>query len=173
MSLNARRMLTRFVIFGVLGLAFEVFGTGLGQLRHGHIVMRGYSSPWMIPVYGMLGVVFWPIAARLRAARIPLPLRAVVYMLGIFAVEFVSGMVFLAVGLNRFNADRNHAVWDYTGEPYSLYGQISARFIPAWYFLGLIAERAYLWVDTWATALALGKRAEQLLPRETEAHKSG
>ncbi|HNR31350.1 MAG TPA: hypothetical protein PKI11_10715 [Candidatus Hydrogenedentes bacterium] len=163
MSLNARRTWIRFLIFGVLGLAFEVFGTGLSQLRRGRIVMRGYSSPWMIPVYGMLGVIFWPIAARLREWRIPLPLRAVVYMLGIFAVEFVSGMIFLAVGLNKIGGSRETAVWDYSGDPYALYGQISLRFVPAWYFLGFIAERVYLWVDTWATALALRKRAEDLL----------
>lgn len=164
MSFATRRVLIRFLVFGVLGLAFEVCGTGLGGLSRGNIVMRGYSSPWMIPIYGMLGVIFWPVASRLRERRIPLPLRAVVYMLGIFAIEFASGMLYLAVGLNKLGADRSHAVWDYTGDPYSLYGQIALRFVPAWYFLGLIAERVYLWVDTWAVALAQHKRAEDLLP---------
>ena len=164
MSLNMKRMWIRFLILGVLGLAFEVCGTGFGQLSRGHIVMRGYSSAWMIPVYGMLGIIFWPIASRLRAWRIPLPLRAVVYMLGIFAVEFAFGMLYLAVGLNKHGASREFAVWDYTGDPHSLYGQIALRFVPAWYFLGFISERVYLWVDTWATALALKKRAEDLLP---------
>lgn len=163
MSLGMRRGLIRFVLFGIWGLAFEVCGTGIPRwFEAGEPVMRGYSSIWMFPIYGLLGFLVAPIRDPLKARHIPLVFRAAVYMAGFFIVEYASGMLYLAVGLNQQGADIWHAVWDYSKEPYNLHGQIKASFIPVWYVTGLIVEPLYRWVDTAATALALGMRPEAL-----------
>jgi hypothetical protein len=163
MSLGTRRALIRFLMFGIWGLAFEVCGTGIPRWwEQGEPVMRGYSSIWMLPIYGMLGLLVAPIANPLKARRVPYVFRAAVYMLGFFVIEYLSGMLYLAVGLNVQGGNKYEAVWDYTGAAYNLHGQIQASFIPVWYVTGLMVEPLYRWVDTAATALALGFRADTL-----------
>ena len=95
------------------------------QLWHGRWhTFRGSTSPYMMLDYGLLGVVLMPIAQPLLRRGIPLPLRAVVYMLGIFLVEYVSGILFHKALPLR--------VWDYTHIPYNLHGQIAPPFIVPW-----------------------------------------
>jgi uncharacterized membrane protein len=103
--------------------------------------------------YGILGLVVSPLSGALRAKRIPLALRAVVYMLGIFLVEYVSGIVFTHFGLH---------IWDYSDMKWNLQGQITAMFIPFWYTLGLFVEFLNRRVDACATVLARGISAEDL-----------
>ena len=163
MSLGMPRALIRFVMFGVWGLAFEVCGTGIPRWwEHAEPVMRGHSSIWMFPIYGMLAFLVVPLSEPLKKRHVPYVLRAAVYMLGFFAIEYASGMLYLAVGLNKQGGNMYEAVWDYSGATYNLHGQIQAAFIPVWYVTGLIVEPLYRWVDTAATALALGFRAESL-----------
>jgi len=149
-----RRVAVRFLLFALFGLLIEVFYTGIGGLvRHHHWDMRGSTSPWMMLDYGILGLIVAPIANPLRARGVPLALRAVAYMLGIFLVEYVSGVIFTHFGLH---------IWDYSDMKWNLQGQITAMFIPLWYTLGLFVEYLYRRVDACAIVLTRGIGPEEL-----------
>ena len=55
----------------------------------------------------------------------------IVYMAGIFAVEFVSGWIFEVCGL---------VIWDYSHLKWNLFGYITALYVPVWYAAGLVVE---------------------------------
>lgn len=148
-----RRTAVRVLLFALIGLLIEVFYTSIAGFLRGHWDMRGGTSPWMMLDYGILGLAVGPISRALCARRVPLALRAVVYMLGIFLVEYVSGMLFTAVGLH---------IWDYSDLPLNLHGQITAMFIPLWYTLGLFLEFLNRRVDACAVVLVRGIRTEDL-----------
>lgn len=151
--MNYRRIALRVLLFALLGLLMEVFFGAIGALAHGNWNMRGGSSPWMMLDYGLLGLAVGPIRDALLSRRVPLLLRAAVYMLGIFLVEYVSGELFTACGLH---------IWDYSSLPWNLRGQITATYAPFWYALGLGVEYLYRRVDVCAVVLARGISAEDL-----------
>jgi len=141
-----QRVCVRFIIFAFFGLVTEVLFTGIGGLiSHGNINMIGHSSPWMMIDYGLLGVITPWIRNPMKTRKIPLPIRAIVYMVGIYFVEYVSGIVFHKVlGLR---------IWDYSHMRLNLHGQITLMYLPAWYSLSLGIEKLYEWVDKSAWAI--------------------
>ncbi len=151
-----RRAFVRFIMFAVLGLTMEVMFTGIsGLISYRNISMNGHSSPWMMIDYGLLGIITPWLRNPLKAKKIPLPFRAVVYMIGIFIVEYVSGIIFHKVlGLR---------IWDYSNLRWNLHGQITLMYIPAWYSLSLGVEKLYEWVDKSAWAI-LTKSPEGYIP---------
>jgi hypothetical protein len=152
-----KRALLRVLLFALLGLVFEVFFTDLGALLHGKIGRNGNTSLFMMLDYGILGVALGPIAGALKRRQVPLALRAVVYMLGIFFVEYTSGRLFTACGWT---------IWDYGGLKWNLHGQITLLYAPIWYGLGLGAEFLYRRVDACAAVLQRGLTAEQIVAVE-------
>src|ERR1039457_1162514 len=149
-----KRALLRVLLFALLGLVFEVFFTDLGALLRGKIGRNGNTSLLMMLDYGVLGLAVGPIAEALKRWRVPLALRAVVYMLGIFFVEYTSGRLFTACGWN---------IWDYSGLKWNLHGQITLLYAPIWYCLGLGVEFLYRRVDACAAVLLRGLTAEQIM----------
>lgn len=152
--MQIKRAAIRFLIFALGGMLGEVFyGAALAAWK-GNWNLHGQSSPWMMIDYGLLGLILMPVAIRLMRAGLPLPARAFVYMLLIYAVEYVSGIIFTwGLGLR---------VWSYEGIPYSLHGQIMLYSAPIWYVLGLCAEYLYRKVDAVAVLLLRGFTAGQL-----------
>ena len=149
-----KRMLIRFLIFAMMGLLLEVFGGAFGSLLRQDWDLRGSTSPWMMIDYGLFGLILMPVARPLKQWRIPLVGRAAVYMLVIFFVEYVSGVLFhFGMGIH---------VWDYSSLPYNWHGQIALKYVPIWYFLGLVAEYLYVRVDACAVVLTKGLRADDL-----------
>ncbi len=151
--MQAKRVFIRFLIFAFIGLLIEVFFTGLGGLSRGRINFVGHTSPWMMLDYGLLGVIIMPLARPMIKRGIPLPFRAIVYMIGIFTVEYVSGRIFNACGIH---------IWDYSDKMLNLHGQITLMYTPFWYALGLVSEYLNRKVDTVAVLLMKGVTAEQL-----------
>ncbi|MBN2377498.1 MAG: hypothetical protein JXD22_13940 [Sedimentisphaerales bacterium] len=149
-----KRAFIRFMIFGLLGLLFEVTLGAILRLKGGNYNLRGSTSIWMILDYGLLGLVLMPIARPLIKRKIPLPFRAVVYMLGIYLVEFVSGWLFDICSIE---------IWDYSNYSWNLYGYITLWYLPLWYAIGLVAEYLYRKVDLCAVVLLSGRDAETLL----------
>lgn len=138
--------LIRFLIFACGGMLWEVFYGASLSARNGNWSLHGQSSPWMMIDYGLLGIILWPIAVRLTQWKLPLPARAFVYMLLIYSVEYVSGIIFTwGLGLR---------VWSYEGIPYNLHGQIMLYSAPIWYALGLCAEFLYRKVNAVAVWMA-------------------
>lgn len=155
--MQIKRAGIRFMIFALMGMLGEVFLGALLQLWSGNFSMHGQSSPWMMLDYGLLGLIVMPLAARMIRLGIPLAGRALVYMVLIYAVEYVSGIIFTwGLGLR---------VWDYTGIPYNLHGQIMLYSAPLWYGLGLAAEFLNRKVDAVALVLLHRITAEHIETR--------
>lgn len=151
--MNIKRAAVRFLLFALLGLLMEVFFTATGSLVSGNWNLTGKTSPWMMLDYGLLGVLVEPISGPLIRRGVPLVLRAAVYMLGIFIIEYFSGLLFVAMGLR---------IWDYSHLAYNLHGQITLLYAPFWYGLGLGVEFLYRRVDAIAVLLIRGLSAEQI-----------
>ena len=151
--MQTKRVITRFFIFALIGLLMEVFFGAILKLVEGDWNMRGGSSPWMMIDYGLLGVLTAPIRDALLRKGIPFVGRAFVYMLGIFLIEYVSGIAFTAAGLR---------IWDYSTYAYNLHGQITLLYAPLWFGLGLGVEFLYRKVDAIAVLLLRGLSAEDL-----------
>jgi len=162
-SVAYKRAFFRWLLFGMLGMLFEVCLMAWHVGKGGNLSLRGASSPWMLPIYGLIGVLLEPVSAPMIRRRVPLICRAAVYMLLIFAVEYVCGMMFLSIGINKRGVGSMHTVWDYGWTRYNLHGQIAIEMAPTWYLLGLTLEFLYKRVDTCATALTLKLRADTLL----------
>ena len=146
--MRAKRIFVRFLLFALIGLLMEVFFGAFHDLLDADWDLRGSTSPWMMLDYGLLGIVTPWIARPLKARGIPLFARAFVYMLGIFFIEYVSGIVFHKVmGLH---------IWNYDHLPYNLHGQIALYFVIPWYLLGLVTEPLFKRVDRCAVVLAHG-----------------
>jgi hypothetical protein len=152
-----KRALLRVLLFALLGLVFEVFFTDLGAVLRGKIGRNGNTSLLMMLDYGVLGLAVGPIARALRRRRMPLALRALVYMFGIFLVEYTSGRLFTACGWD---------IWNYRGLKWNLHGQITLLYAPVWYFLGLCLEFLYRRVDACTAVLLRGLTAEQVMAAE-------
>lgn len=153
--MNWKRTLLRVLLFACFGLLIELCFTGLGSsISKGNWNLRGHSSPWMMPVYGLLGILVGPISEALKGRNAPFLLRAVAYMLMIFFVEYVAGVLFEWVGLD---------IWDYSKRPLNLHGHITLTYAPFWFFLGLWLEYLHRKLDACAVALVHGFTADELL----------
>lgn len=129
-------MATRFLIYGMLGWTVEIIWTGLGSLlrRDPRLTARTYL--WMFPIYGGGGLLFERIYAMIWAR--PWYVRGLVWVVAIFAVEYASGAVIRRVV--------GRSPWDYSGVALAVDGLIRLDYAPAWFVLGLLFERAYLFL---------------------------
>ncbi|MDK2934487.1 MAG: hypothetical protein PWP27_2297 [Clostridiales bacterium] len=116
-------MIIRFLIYGIMGWAMEIFWTGLGSFFRGDIRLQGTTYLWMFPIYG-LAVFLEPIHDNIRF--MPWMIRGCIWVLIIWAIEYVTGWAIQgAVGL---------CPWDYSeSTPYSINGFIRLDYAPAWF----------------------------------------
>ena len=81
-----RSRAARFVIYGTLGLCAEVVFTAVhDSMRARRVSLRGRTSAWMFPVYGLVLPLFEPVHDTMRG-RAPAPVRAAVYAVGFLCV---------------------------------------------------------------------------------------
>ena len=80
-------MITRFFLYGIAGWIIEILWTAAGSLKRGDKRMIGYTSLWMMPIYGS-AVLFEPLYSIIYA--LPVFVRGLIYMTCIFAAEFLS-----------------------------------------------------------------------------------
>ena len=118
-----------FMKCGAAGWCLEIIWTGLHAAVRREWKMMGSSSLWMFPIYGMAACI-GPISRSL--GRVPVLLRGSLYMTGIFAAEFGTGML-----LKEYNM----CPWDYSGSPYNYKGVIRLDYAPVWFLTGLIFEK--------------------------------
>ena len=124
-------MITRFVIYGALGLLMEVLWTGLGSLKSKNFKLSSTTSLWMFFIYGM--VAFLEPLFRL-AAPVPMLVRGLIYAACIFAGEFITGTL-----LKRIQV----CPWDYSTAKYHVKGVIRWDYLPVWVVAGLTFEWVY------------------------------
>lgn len=129
-------MLIRFCIYGLLGWCWEVVWTAVtekvsGKQRDWRLM--GHSYIWMFPIYGLLAPVGEPIHNALRSQF--WLLRGLVYLLGIWAVEYITGWL-----LRRFTGK---CPWDYSQYRWNIQGIITLEYAPVWFVFGLGFERVH------------------------------
>ena len=110
----------------------EVFWTGMGSLINKDFKLRSNTSIWMFFIYGMV-VFLEPI--YLFMMHWPIVLRGVIYVLCIFAGEYITG---------GFLKRADLCPWDYTNVRYNVQGVIRLDYAPAWFAAGLIFERVFV-----------------------------
>lgn len=130
----------RFAVYAVTGCCAELAYTGITGFGARAGRPRAHTSPWMLPVYGLLQPLFEPLHDRMR----PLPAvqRAAVYSAGFLAVEYASGRL-----LRRWVGE---APWDYSHARFHLHGLIRAEYVPLWAVAGLAVERLHDCLAPWA-----------------------
>ena len=122
-----KKILTLWAALGVMYVAMET-------------VFRGYSHPSMLIVGGLCGVLVGAINQHPRFYNAPVVLQSIVGAVIVLAVEFLAGCVLnLWLGLD---------VWDYTGQPGNILGQVCPLFGLLWFLimpLAIWAEDTARW----------------------------
>ena len=125
-------MWKRFSIYGLLGLCAEVLWNGFGALLSGDILLRGTTCIWMFPIYG-LAIFLEPVHYRIK--HLPLVVRGGIYMILIFAVELISGLLLRWV--------LGTCPWNYVNKGMSLFGIITLDYAPVWMVVGIAFEKIH------------------------------
>lgn len=118
-----------FCICGITGWCMEIIFTSLKCLVRKDKRMIGRTSVWMFPIYGMAAAIA-PISRKIK--HLPALLRGVIYSIGIFFCEYISG---------TFLKRRGACPWDYSGEHSNVNGLIRLDYAPLWMAAGLFFER--------------------------------
>ena len=113
----------------MIGWCLEIIWTSLDSLRQGEYKLIGKSSFWMFPIYGMAALIR-PCSRLLQKSGILL--RGLLYMNGIFTVEYLTG---------RFLQKRNLCPWDYSSAKLNYKGVIRLDYAPVWFITGLLFEK--------------------------------
>ena len=92
------------------------------------LLWRGHTHPTMILAGGICFLAFSKISERYKEK--PLIFKAVISALAVTGVEFVFGII--------FNVIFKMHVWDYSTQPYNLFGQVCPKFSLAWLILGFV-----------------------------------
>lgn len=124
-------MLTRSLLYGLLGWVIEIGWTALPKRRPVDWTLTGHTYLWMFPIYALIGPLYEPVHSALR--RAPWPLRALAYAVGFIGVETVTGLL-----LKRLIG---RCPWDYTGDTrWQVGGVTRFDYAPLWAALGLALE---------------------------------
>lgn len=107
----------------------EIFWTGIHAAGRKEWKMIGQSSLLMFPIYGMAACI-GPVSRGLT--KVPVLVRGALYMTGIFAAEFGTGM---------FLKHYHMCPWDYSASPFNYKGVIRFDYAPVWFFTGLMYEK--------------------------------
>lgn len=122
-------MLKDFLLCGSTGWCIEVFWTGLGSLIHHDKTLKGNSSLFMFPIYGM-AFIFRPLSRILKNCSTFI--RGLCYASCIISTEYLSG-IFLK---------HHHACpWDYSDAKLNYKGVIRLDYFPLWFIVGLMYEK--------------------------------
>ena len=122
--------LTGFFILGCVGMALEVFYTGIMDYLKGetHNALPGRSYVWMFPAYGFLSLFFPYVQEYVWYAR------GIIYVIGVFVFEYIYGF-FLRMLLGA-------APWEhkYHGKKWSVHGLVRLDYAIHWFVALLLLE---------------------------------
>jgi len=126
-------MIFRFIMYAMVGLTAEIMWTAFYDKVFSKVKgwdLTGTTYVWMIPIYGSIVFLFEPLHNHLSDFN--WMLRGSVYMLGIFAIEYIAGFLLKKLG---------NCPWDYTDETkLQLHGFIRFDYAPLWFTLGMALE---------------------------------
>lgn len=125
-------MPTQFLLFGAIGMLAEVTFTSIKRLLTERTYeLKGETSIWMFPIYGLIAFIFPLISFRIGS--FPWFIRGIIYMLAFYIVEYVSGLILTKLKV---------CPWNYPAK-YSLNGLIYFPYAPIWFAAGLGVEKIY------------------------------
>jgi hypothetical protein len=90
----------------------------------------------MFPIYGCACLI-GPVYRILK--HLPKTVRGLIYMTGIFSVEYATG---------RFLDKKGQCPWSYQKSPWNISHVIRLDFAPAWFLIGLLFEKAVVADDS-------------------------
>ncbi|HTW20914.1 MAG TPA: hypothetical protein VME70_11975 [Mycobacteriales bacterium] len=136
----------RALVYGLAGWCSEIVTTSVrSRGRDGNWRLTGTTYAWMLPIYGSAAVLFEPAYDAARRSGRPWWQRGLAWMMGIFAVEAVTGEALRAV--------TGEVPWDYTrargrkAVPANWRGLVRPAYAPFWFAVGLGMERLHDLLD--------------------------
>ena len=124
-------MKSDFVKCGILGWCIEIVWTAFHGIKSKNNKFIGYTSIIMFPIYGLASVIK-PISLKLKKMKMPTIIRGIVYSIGIFMVELITGSIL---------KNTNNCPWDYSDKKYHINGVIRIDSAPLWCIVGVIFEK--------------------------------
>lgn len=118
-----------FIRCGIVGWCLEILFTSLHSLQRRDWRLRGQTSIWMFPIYGMAALLA-PVSKLLKTR--PALLRGTVYASCIFFAEYLSGCLLQKKGC---------CPWDYGRSKWHIKHIIRLDYAPIWFLTGLLFER--------------------------------
>ena len=117
-----------FIVCGLTGWCMEIFFTSLDSARKKDWHLKGHSSAWMFPIYGMAASfeMFYPKIKNWSMLG-----RGFFYGILIMSGEYMSGSI-----LKAFDV----CPWDYKDAKYSIKGIVRMDYLPFWIIAGLFFE---------------------------------
>jgi uncharacterized membrane protein len=143
-------MLLHLLLYALLGLVVEVLYTAIYAAAEAIVDrlpidgrLQGHTYLWMLPIYGLGGLLFEQVHTILASWH--WTARGLLYALGIFLVEYLSGFV-----IEKLTGS---IPWDYSKRRWHVHGKIRLDYLPVWFCFGLFLETATGWVHAAASGL--------------------
>ena len=126
----------RWYIYALHGYATEIMFTAMWEFVFNlNWKLMGNTSIWIMPIYGISGLVAEKIYLFCTKRNMPLYQRGVCYLMWTYFWEFTSGFV-----LKQFDL----CPWDYSHYDADFMGLITLEYAPLWYLLSLFLDRFVL-----------------------------
>ncbi len=123
------------ILYGFLGWGVEIIFTALkSSIKERSWKLEGFTTLWAFPLYASAAVLFEPLHDYLVAFDVIWFFRGIVYVVGIYGIEFIAGLIFVAL-------IKKHP-WKYSGR-YTLKGYINFLYAPAWFVFGVLLEQVH------------------------------
>lgn len=122
-------MMKKFFYCGLMGWCIEILFTSFSSFRRRDLRLKGETSIWMFPIYGM-GALLLPLFHLLKNKTVWL--RGSVYMICIFIIEFTTGC---------FLKRHKLCPWDYSRARHNIKGVIRLYYAIWWFLTGLLYEK--------------------------------
>lgn len=143
-----------------------LFGVGGAAYYTAEMTCRGYSHWTMFVLGGICFVIIGLLEYRLRYSRSYTWLMTVSSII-ITSLEFFTGLI-----VNRW---LGLGVWDYSGQPFNLMGQVCLLFSVIWYFLSYAAIVLNNYLRCWffheEHPHVLAQKLQEISSRQTAATK--
>lgn len=124
-----KTFIKNFITCGILGWCIEILFTALYSLRKRDFTLKGTTSVWMFPIYG-LAALLNPFCKLVKGK--PVILRGLLYAFCIYLVELTSGL---------FLRKKELCPWDYGHSKWHIAHVIRLDFLPNWMLTGLLYEK--------------------------------
>lgn len=128
-----KKILLLFLRCGLIGWCLEICFTSFHSFTKNDFSLKGVTSLWMFPIYGMASFLT-PICHLIKNRSFIF--RGIVYTICIFIMEFITG---------RFLSKKGICPWNYTHSKWHIKGIIRLDYAPIWFVTGLFFEHSNLY----------------------------